>query len=79
MSIVKWLAKKYVISALNDLLDKYKGDVVKVTSTITVWINRLQKIVDQLNKLNSRVSDGVIEDKEVDDTVKDIEKLIKEF
>lgn len=79
MSIIKWLAKKYVISALNDLLGKYKCDVANVTSTITLWIDRLQLIIDQLKTINLRVSDGQIDNKEVDDSVKEIEELIKKF
>ena len=78
-SIVIKLGKKYVVSAVNELLKEHKDDVSKISSTINVWIDRLQKIVGQLKMINVRVSDGVIEDKEIDDSIKEIEQLIKEF
>ena len=78
-SIVINLGKKYAVSAVNDLLKQHKDDVAKIASTIDLWIDRLQKIVSQLKKINTRVADGVIEDKEIDDSVKEIESLIKNF
>lgn len=78
-SIVINLGKKYAVSAVNDLLKKHKDDVAKIASTIDLWIDRLQKIVSQLKKINTRVADGIIEDKEIDDSVKEIESLIKNF
>ena len=78
-SIVINLGKKYAVSAVNDLLKQHKDDVAKIASTIDLWIDRLQKIVSQLKKINIRVADGVIEDKEIDDSVKEIESLIKNF
>lgn len=78
-SIVIKLGKKYVVSAVNELLKEHKDDVSKISSTINVWIDRLQKIVGQLKMINVRVADGVIEDKEIDDSIKEIEQLIKEF
>ena len=78
-SLIISLGKKYAVSAVNDLLKKHKDDVAKITSTIDLWIDRLQKIVGQLKMINVRVADGIIEDKEIDDSIKEIESLIKNF
>lgn len=78
-SIIVNLGKKYAVSAVNDLLKKHKDDVAKITSTIDLWIDRLQKIVGQLKMINVRVADGIIEDKEIDDSIKEVESLIKNF
>lgn len=43
--IVIKLGKKYVVSAVNELLKEHKDDVSKISSTINVWVDRLQKIV----------------------------------
>ena len=78
-SLIISLGKKYIVSAVNELLKEHKDDVAKVSATIDVWVDRLQKIVGQLKMINLRVSDGLIEDKEIDDSVSEIESLIKNF
>lgn len=78
-SIMIKLGKKYVISAVNGLLKEHKEDVSKITSTTNVWIERLEKIAGQLKMINQRVADGLIEDKEIEDSVKEIEHLVKNF
>lgn len=77
--IIISLGKKYAVAAVNDLLKKHKDDVAKVSATIDVWVDRLQKIVGQLKMINLRVSDGLIEDKEIDDSLNEIESLVKNF
>lgn len=78
-SLIIYLAKKYVISAINDILEKYKDDVAKVSQTIDIWIERLNKIISQLKAINDRVADGKIDDDEISSSIDEIEKLVKEF
>ena len=78
-SLVISLAKKYVISSLNDLLEKNKENVEKICEKINYWTTKLTIIIELLKKINSRCSDGKLEDEEVDKTVDEIETLIKEF
>ena len=78
-TFVLWLAKKYVISAVNDVLVKYKDNVLKVTGTITLWIERLEKIIIQLKKINARVADGQITKEEIAESMSELEVLVKEF
>ena len=78
-SLVISLAKKYIISSLNDLLDKNKENVGYICEKINYWTTKLTVIVELLKRISSRCSDGNLDDTEVDQTVEEIEKIIKEF
>lgn len=78
-NFILWLAKKYVISAVNDTLVKYKDNVLKITSKITLWTERLEKIILQLKKINARVADGKITKEEIEESVSELDVLVKEF
>ena len=78
-SFVISLAKKYIISAINDLLDKNKENVGYICNKINYWTTKLTVIIELLKKISSRCSDGNLDDEEVDKTVDEIEKIIKEF
>ena len=78
-SLVISLAKKYIISSLNDLLEKNKSNVEKICAKISYWIEKLSLIIELLKKINTRCSDGNLDNEEVDKTVNDLEKIIKEF
>ena len=78
-SLVISLAKKYIISAINDLLEKNKSNVGYICEKINYWTTKLTIIIELLKKINARCSDGNLNDTEVDKTVEEIEKIIKEF
>ena len=78
-SLVISLAKKYIISSLNDLLDKNKENVGYICEKINHWTTKLTIIIELLKKISNRCSDGKIDDEEVDQTVNEIETLVKEF
>lgn len=78
-SIIIWLAKKYILSAINDLLERYKNDVVKITTTLEIWIKKLQIIIEELKVIMCRVADGKIDCQEIELSIKEIENIIKEW
>ena len=78
-SLVISLAKKYVISAINDLLEKNKENVGYICEKINYWTTKLSIIIELLKKSNARCSDGNLNDDEVDQTANDLEKIIKGF
>ena len=78
-SLVISLAKKYVISAINDLLEKNKSNVGYICQKINYWTTKLTVIIELLKKINARCSDANINSNEVDQTVCEIEKIIQEF
>lgn len=78
-SFVISLAKKYVISTINELLEKNKSNVGYICEKINYWIEKLSLIMEMLKKINSRCSDGNLDNEEVDKTVDELETLIKNF
>ena len=78
-SLVISLAKKDIISSLNDLLEKNKENVGYICEKINYWTTKLTIIIELLKRISSRCSDGNLDDTEVDQTVEEIEKIIKEF
>ena len=78
-TFVLWLAKKYIVSAVNDTLVKYKDNVLKITSKITLWTERLEKIILQLKKINARVADGKITKEEIEESMSELDVLVQEF
>ena len=78
-SFVISLAKKYVISAINDILDKNKENVGKICEKINYWTTKLTIMIELLKKISSRCSDGKLEDEEVQQTVVELENIIKDF
>ena len=78
-SLVISLAKKYVISAINDILEKNKENVGKICEKINYWTTKLTIMIELLKKISSRCSDGKIDDDEVQQTVVELENIIKDF
>lgn len=77
--MIKWFVKKQITGYLNKTLGKYKSNVELLTKQITVWCNRLRRILACLENLSDRLKDAELTDKELNDTLSDIEQAIKEF
>lgn len=77
--MIKWVAKKYVVAALNKAMESRKTDVEKTTKTIDKWVDRLQMAIGALKRINLRLSDGVIDDDEIEQSRADIEDVIRNF
>ena len=77
--MLKWAIKKYIVGKVNGLLDQYKGDVDKVKDTLQVWIARLEKILSCFKSMLAKLDDGKIDADEIDQTVAEIEIVVKEW
>lgn len=77
--MIKYLLRKWIIGQLNKLLDQYKDNVLKVRNTLNSWITKLELIVSALKRVLTRIEDNKLDDNEIDDTVEDIENIIKEW
>ena len=77
--MIKWFAKRYVIGMLNDILDQYKDNVSKVRQTLKIWIARLDKILFAFRSLLEKLEDNKIDAEEIDQTVAEVEQVIKEW
>lgn len=78
-SLIIYLGKKYIIASINDILEKYKDNVGMISEVITLWIKRLQIIIEELKNILSRISDGKIEDDEIKKSKEEIEDIIKNW
>lgn len=74
-----WAVKKYVIGKVNKVLDQYKDNVDKMRDTLTVWIVRLEKVLSCFKGLLAKLDDGKLDNEEVDETIADVEQVIKEW
>ena len=75
--MVKWMIKKYIVGKVNGLLEVNQANVVKTKNTIDTWIGRLQKILDCLKSILSKLDDNKLDSQEIDDSVAEIEKVVK--
>jgi len=75
--MIKWAIKRYVVGKINDVLEKYRGDVDNVRDTLQVWIARLEKILSCFKSTLAKLDDGKIESEEIDQAVADVEEVIK--
>ena len=77
--MIKFVIKRYIINKVNSLLDEYKDNVNKVKDTLQKWISRIDKILFTLRSLLSKLEDNQIDGEEIDQTVAEIEQVIKEW
>lgn len=77
--MIEWIVKKVLCNKVNDLLKKYKGNVVTVKDTLKTWILRIQKVMSCLESLLSKLEDNELTSDEVKQTTNEVTKLIKEW
>ena len=76
---MKWLIKKYLIGKVNGLLDVNAENVTKTKNSLDTWIGRLARILNCLKQILSKFDDNKLDAQEVDDSVVEIEKVIKQW
>ena len=67
------------MNQINNLLSKYETNILTVRNTLTSWITKLELIITIFKRTLTRIEDNKITDEEIDDTISDIEKTIKEW
>lgn len=77
--MLRWLAKKYAVGLVNDLLENYSVNVDKTKTALKLWTGRLQSLLTCFQSLLQKLDDNKITAEEVDAAQEDILKLIKEF
>lgn len=78
-TLILYFAKRYIIGSINDFLKSHKNDVESISKTVDVWTLRLEKIIEQLKRINTRISDGQIETSELSDSIKEVEELVRDL
>ena len=71
-TIVKWFAKKYVISIINDVIEAAKSKV-----DIEIWKLRVKNVIEFCNLLLETLDDDKLTAEEADKIIDSATKLIK--
>lgn len=77
--MIKWAIKKYLIGKVNEILEVNSTNVTKTKNTLDTWIGRLSRILDCLKSILAKLDDNKLDSQEIDDSVADIEKVVKQW
>lgn len=77
--MIKYIIRKWILKQINNLLSKYETNILTVRNTLTSWITKLELIITIFKRTLTRIEDNKLTDEEIDDTISDIEKTIKEW
>lgn len=77
--MIKWAIKKYLIGKVNEILEVNQTNVTKTKNTLDTWIGRLSRILDCLKSILAKLADNKLDSQEIDDSVADIEKVVKQW
>ena len=77
--MIKYIIRKWILKQINNLLSKYETNILIVRNTLTSWITKLELLITIFKRTLTRIEDNKLADEEIDDTISDIEKTIKEW
>lgn len=77
--MIKYIIRKWILKQINNLLSRYETNILTVRNTLTSWITKLELIITIFKRTLTRIEDNKLTDEEIDDTISDIEKTIKEW
>ena len=77
--MTKYIIRKWILKQINNLLSKYETNILIVRNTLTSWITKLELIITIFKRTLTRIEDNKLTDEEIDDTISDVEKTIKEW
>ena len=77
--MIKYIIRKWILNQINNLLSKYETNILTVRNTLTSWITKLELIITIFKRTLTRIEDNKLTNEEIDDTISDIEKTIKEW
>ena len=78
-ALMKKVVKKFVIGKINDLLQKYKGNVDTVRAVLVTWIARLEKVLSCFKFFLAKIEDNELDENEAKETADEVAQLIKEW
>lgn len=77
--MIKWAIKKYVCSKVNGILDVNQDNATKIKNMLDTWIGRLARILNCLKNILAKLDDNKLDAQEIDDSVAEIEKVVKQW
>lgn len=76
-SLVVKLAKKYAISAVKDAIGARKDEVGFWAKKVGTWLVKLNCVTGFLTSLANKLEDGVLDDVDVEECLKEVDALAK--
>jgi chromosome segregation ATPase len=73
------ILKKFILKTVNKVLDEHKTNVEKAKATVSTWTTRTKRLLECLESLQTKLDDNKIDDKELEEAVKDVQDLVKEW
>lgn len=73
--IIKW----WICRQVNDILEVNSTNVTKTKNNLDTWIGRLTRILDCLKSILAKLDDNKLDSQEIDDSVAEIEKVVKQW
>ena len=73
------LLKSFILKKMNKLLDEYKDNVGKARGTVNLWLSRADNLTNCLKGFSQKLDDNQLTEKELEDTLKEIENLVKSW
>lgn len=77
--MLKYVVRKFLMSKLNSILEKYQEDVLTVRNRLTSMITQLELVITAFKRVLTRLDDGKLTDEEVDETIADVDRIIREW
>ena len=77
-SIVKSLAKKYVLAAIQEIVSARADKFSYWSGVVGMWIMYAEKAIALLRDIAEKLSDGKLTDKEADEIIDKAAAIIKE-
>ena len=77
--MLNWIVKKVILGKLNGLLEKNKENVGKVREVLTLWIGRIEKILNCFKSMLAMLDDNQLDSDEVQKSLDEVKALVKDF
>lgn len=70
------MLRKFILGQINKVLENYKDNIQKARENVNVWLNRAKDVTACLESLSAKLADNKIDDKEIEDALAELEKLV---
>lgn len=70
------MLRKFILSQINKVLENYKDNVQNARAAVGTWLKRAKDVTACIESLSAKLADNKIDDKEIEDAVADLEKLV---
>ena len=77
--MIVWFLKRFIISKINAFLGNYKDDVQKTRQNVDNIIKKIDTFRNIITSLSEKLDDNNLSEEEIDDIMKQIDDVIKNW